>query len=104
MKKALLLLTIIAAGTCANATPPFNPQAVTEFRTLQSQNIRDMQSMQEQRLKHEEYLRIKEEKQNKNRELENQDPAIKRIFNRKPVQQNVEFVQENGEIKIESSN
>ena len=94
MKKFLLLSTIILLGASVNAAPAFNPQAVNEFRSVQSQNIRDMNSMKEQRFKHEEYLRIQKEKQNK--ELETQDPAIKRIFNKQPAQQNVEFVEQNG--------
>lgn len=107
MKKILLLSFIIIPGIAVNADPMLPPQMMTEIHSFQGQTVHDMNYIRQQRFKQEEYDEMKdlnEQKAKKNKELEEQEPAIKRIFGKKPAQQNVQFKEENGEIKIESSN
>ena len=104
MKKVLLLSSILALGCSVNANPAFNTQVINEFQSFQGQNVRDMNYSKE-RFKHDEYTRlqtVQELKDKENKEIETQEPAIKRIFNRKPVKDNAKFIEENGQIKIES--
>lgn len=107
MKKVLLLSLLIFAGaTLANAMP-IDPGAINAIQTFQGQSVHDMNSIRQQRFRYEEYNEMKdmkEQKEKKNRELQSEDPAIKRIFNRKPTSDNVQFKEENGQIIIESSN
>lgn len=107
MKKVLLLSSILALGCAVNANPAFNTQVINEFQSFQGQNVRDMNYATKERLKHDEYTRLKniqELKDKENKGIETQEPAIKRIFNRKPVTEKAKFVEEDGQIKIESSN
>ena len=104
MKK---LSAIIFTGCIVSANPMLPPQIMTEVQSFQGQTVHDMNYIRQQRFKQEEYDEMKdlnEQKAKKNKELENQEPAIKKIFGKKPARQNVKFKEENGEIKIESSN
>lgn len=106
MKKILLLSAIFTLGCAASANPGMMP-LVTEMQSLQGQTVHDMNYIRQQEFKHREYNEMKDlqqQKAKKNSEIENQSPAVKKIFNKTPVRQNVEFVEENGEIRIESSN
>lgn len=107
MKKLLLLSAIIFTGCIVSANPMLPPQIMTEVQSFQGQTVHDMNYIRQQRFKQEEYDEMKdlnEQKAKKNKELEYQEPAIKKIFGKKPARQNVKFKEENGEIKIESSN
>ncbi len=107
MKKVLLLSSIVFLGALtAGAEPMLPPQVMGEIHSFQGQTVHDMNYIRQQRFKQEEIDEMKdltEQKEAKNRELEAQEPAIKRIFGKKPAQQNVQFTEENGEIKIKSS-
>lgn len=107
MKKALLLSSIfILGGICVNAEPMLPHQFMGEFQSFQGQAVHDMNYIRQQKFKQEEINEMKdltEQKAEKNRELEEQEPAIKKIFGKKPTGQNVQFTEENGEIKIKSS-
>lgn len=111
MKKisALILTLTICTGT-AFAYPALPPSAINDIQGLQGINTHDMQLMKQQRFRQEEINEVKdlkEQKDKKNKELQNpeiqvSDPAVKRIFHRqKSVDMN--FVEENGKIKIEST-
>lgn len=107
MKKILLLSSIVfLSALTAGAEPMLPPQMMGEFQSFQGQAVHDMKYIQQQRFKQEEINEMRdiaEQKAEKNRELEEQEPAIKRIFGKKPAGQNVQFTEENGEIKIKSS-
>lgn len=105
MKKILLISSIMLIGSVSNANPMMPPQVMTEIHSFQGQTVHDMNYIRQQKFKQEEYDEMKdlnEQKAKKNKELEEQEPAIKKIFGRKPINQNVQFKKENGEIKIES--
>lgn len=107
MKKVLVLSSIVVLGSLpACAEPMLPPQMMGEFQSFQGQAVHDMNYIMQQKFKQEEINEmrdIEEQKAEKNRELEAQEPAIKRIFGKKPAQQNVQFTEENGEIKIKSA-
>lgn len=107
MKKVLLLSSIVFLGALtAGAEPMLPPQVMGEIQSFQGQTVHDMNYIRQQRFKQEEIDEMKdltEQKEAKNRELEAQEPAIKKIFGKKPAGQNVQFTEENGEIKIKSS-
>lgn len=107
MKKMLLLTSLVMlCGITADAEPMIPPQVMTEMHSFQGQTVHDMNYLRQQRFKQEEIDEMKdltEQKEAKNREIEAQEPAIKRIFGKKPAKQNVQFTEENGEIKIKSS-
>jgi len=108
MKKLLLLSTVVLLGCAANANPGIMPFA-TEMHSLQGQTVHDMNYIRQQEFKHREYNEMKDlqqQKDKKNKEIEIQEPAMKKIFYKTPAPQtqNLEFTEENGEIKIESTN
>uniref|UniRef100_UPI004029C4FA hypothetical protein n=1 Tax=Candidatus Scatousia sp. TaxID=3085663 RepID=UPI004029C4FA len=88
------------------ADPMIPPQVMTEMHSFQGQTVHDMNYIRQQRFKQEEYDEMKdlnEQKAKKNKELESSSqPVIKRIFGKKPSSENVQFKEENGEIKIQS--
>lgn len=106
MKKVLLLSIGLFFGLSANADPMIPPQVMTEMHSFQGQTVHDMNYIRQQRFKQEEYDEMKdlnEQKAKKNKELENStQPVIKRIFGKKTSSENVQFKEENGEIKIQS--
>lgn len=106
MKKLLLLSIGIFLGLSANADPMIPPQVMTEMHSFQGQTVHDMNYIRQQRFKQEEYDEMKdlnEQKAKKNKKLESSSqPVIKRIFGKKPSSENVQFKEENGEIKIQS--
>lgn len=106
MKKLILLSSILLLGSIVSADPMIPPQVMTEMHSFQGQTVHDMNYIRQQKFKQEEYDEMKdlnEQKAKKNKELEEQEPAIKKIFGRKPTNQNVQFKEENGQIKIKSS-
>ncbi len=106
MKKFILLSSILLLGSIVSADPMIPPQVMTEMHSFQGQTVHDMNYIRQQKFKQEEYDEMKdlnEQKAKKNKELEEQEPAIKKIFGRKPTNQNVQFKEENGQIKIKSS-
>lgn len=106
MKKLILLSSILLLGSIVSADPMIPPQVMTEMHSFQGQTVHDMNYIRQQKFKQEEYDEMKdlnEQKAKKNKELEEQEPAIKKIFGRRPTNQNVQFKEENGQIKIKSS-
>lgn len=106
MKKFILLSSILLLGSIVSADSMIPPQVMTEMHSFQGQTVHDMNYIRQQKFKQEEYDEMKdlnEQKAKKNKELEEQEPAIKKIFGRKPTNQNVQFKEENGQIKIKSS-
>lgn len=109
MKKfsTLVLTLTICAGTAA-AYPALPPSAINDIQGLQGINTHDMQLIKQQRFRQEEINEVKdlkEQKDKKNKELQEQeiqvsDPALKRLFHRQKPKE-VNFIQENGKIKIE---
>ena len=111
MKKLALL--IIAYGICtgaAGAYPELPPSAVNDIQGLQGIHHHDMQLMQQQIFRKQEIDEtqdIQAQKEKKKRELENadirsDDPALKKILEKRKTK-DVNFVEENGEIKIENT-
>lgn len=106
MKKLILLSSILLLSSIVSADPMIPPQVMTEMHSFQGQTVHDMNYIRQQKFKQEEYDEMKdlnEQKAKKNKELEEQEPAIKKIFGRRPTNQNVQFKEENGQIKIKSS-
>jgi len=65
----------------------------------------DMQMIKDLKLRYDIYNDVQDRKQERIRELDEPqltEPAMKRIFNRQPAQQNVQFVEENGQVKIQN--
>ncbi len=111
MKKLALL--IIACGICTStvgAYPEIPPSAVNDIQGLQGIHRHDMQLMQQQIFRKQEFDETKDiqaQKEKKKRELENadirsDDPALKKILEKRKTK-DVNFVEENGEIKIENT-
>ncbi len=106
MKKVLILSFAVLLG-CTAATaapaPAFNPSIINDIQTFQGINTHDMNSIRQQRFRYEEINDAKdlnEEKErinNRNRDVVKEGPMI---FQAKP-QKDINFVEENGEIKIE---
>ncbi len=66
--------------------------------------IHDMKMIDDMKFRYQEYNDYKdmqEQKDAKNKEFELTEPAMKRIYNQQP-KQNVQFVEQNGQIKIQS--
>lgn len=105
MKKLLLFSSIMLLSCAANANPGIMPFA-TEMHSLQGQTVHDMNYIRQQEFKHREYNEMKdlqEQKDKKNREIENQNPSVRQIFSKTPAPQNIEFKEENGELKIKNA-
>lgn len=105
MKKNIILSAIILSCGAALANQGFTPTMINDIQTFQGTSIHDLNSIKLQRFRYEEINEakdIQQQKEEKNREQADivKDPAMKKIFNRKPNQE-VKFVEENGEIKIE---
>lgn len=65
----------------------------------------DQQMIKDLKLRYEIYNDVKENKAERIRQLDEQqitEPAMKRIFNRQSPQQNIQFVEDGGKIKIQS--
>ena len=106
-----LILTMgIFAGT-ALAYSELPPSAINDIQGLQGINRHDMQLMQQQIFRQQEIDEtkdIQEQKEKKKKELENaeirsDDPALKRMLNKRKTTKEVNFVQKDGQIKIEQS-
>ena len=66
--------------------------------------IHEMQMIKDMNFRYQEYndyKDLKEQKEAKNKEFELTEPAMKRIYNQQP-KQNVQFVEQNGQLKIRS--
>lgn len=107
MKKFLILTLLIAGAMPVMANPGLNPSTINSIQSLQGFGTHELNSYRQQRFRYEEIndaKDIKEQKEKFKRQQEQQeiveDPAMKRIFNRQP-QQDVKFVEEDGQIKIE---
>lgn len=106
----LILTMSIFAGT-ALAYPELPPSAINDIQGLQGINRHDMQLMQQQIFRQQEIDETKdlqEQKEKKKKELENaeirsDDPALKRLLNKRKTTKEVNFVQKDGQIKIEQS-
>lgn len=108
MKKGIILFAILlgCAISPVFANQGFSPSAINTFQTLQGNGMHDLESFKQQRFRYEEIndaKDLKEQKEKKNREQAEitGEPAIKKILNKKPAK-DIQFVEENGEIKIES--
>ena len=67
-------------------------------------SVHDLQMINDMKFRYQEYndyKDLKEQKNNKNKEFQLTEPAMKKIYNQKP-KQNVQFIEENGKIKIQS--
>ena len=63
-----------------------------------------MQMIKDMKFRYQEYndfKDMKEQKDAKNKEFQLTEPAMKRIYNQQP-RQNVQFVEEDGQLKIQS--
>ena len=111
MKQLWISAIIISAlSSSALAYPDIPPSAINDIHGIQGINKHDMQLMLQQKFRQEEFDEtkdIQEQKNKKNKELENaeiysDDPAIKKFLNKKK-NKNVNFVQKDGQIKIEET-
>ena len=108
MKKQIILFSIILAGNpsfafdfgMSNATlmnPAMGNIGVTPAH--------DQQMIKDLKLRYEIYNDVQENKAERIRQLDEPqitEPAMKKIFTRRPSSQNVQFVEENGKVKIQS--
>lgn len=112
MKKLGIL--ILAAGLyagSATAYPDIPSSAINDIQGLQGIHRHDMQLMQQQIFRKQEMDEtkdIQEQKEKKKRELENadirsDDPAIKRMLDKHNKTKEVNFTEQDGQIKIENS-
>lgn len=106
--KYIILTFAITAGTSAFAfdgganIPVMN--MINGPMGVGGSQVHDMQMIKDTKFRYQEYndyKDLKEQKEAKNKEFELTEPAMKRIYNQKP-KQNVQFVEQNGQIKIQS--
>lgn len=107
IKYAILLSTIII-GTSAFANPGMEAGGMMNLINspmgIGGSQIHDMKMIDDMKFRYQEYndyKEIQEQKDAKNKEFELTEPAMQRIYNQRP-QQNVQFVEQNGQIKIQS--
>jgi len=106
MKNFVILLTLILTGSSAfaiGADIPTNMINGAMGVGLGTQ-IHDMQMINDLKFRYNEYndyKEVKEQKEAKNKQFELTEPAMKRIYNSKP-KENVEFVEQDGQLKIRS--
>ena len=104
MKKIMVLSVMtVLCSTTSFAEPAFTPSMINDIQTFQGINTHDMNSFRQQQFRYEEIndaKDLKEQKEklnNRNRDVVNEGPMI---FQAKP-QKDINFVEENGEIKID---
>lgn len=108
MKKYIILLGFILAGSASFAFDAGMSNATLMNPSMGNIGVtpaHDLQMIKDLKLRYEIYNDVKEDKEERIRQLDEPqitEPAMKRILNRRPAQQNVQFVEENGKIKIQS--
>lgn len=107
MKKLIILSsTLLLSCSLAFAEPGFNPSVINDIQTFQGINTHDMNSFRQQKFRYEEIddskdIKEVKEKHNKQTKILNETTSKKPyVFN---SENNINFVEENGEIKIEGS-
>ncbi len=108
--KFLILLSAVTTGLSAFA----NPQAmdagsmmnlINSPMGLGGNQIHDMKMIDDMKFRYREYNDYKDVQENKDskkaEEFKLTEPAMQRIYNNQP-KQNVQFVEQNGQIKIQS--
>lgn len=101
-----ILLSVIVLGTSAFAAGMDVPAgAMNQIMGVGvGTQLHDMQMIKDMNFRYQEYndyKDLKEQQAEKNKEFKLTEPAMKRIYNRQP-KQNVQFVEQNGQLKIQS--
>lgn len=106
MRKMKILFTVMSLTVFAGAVyafPDITPQMINSVQGIGGMQVHDLQLINQNKFRHTEYNDYKdmqEQKDKKNEEYEVQEPAMKRIFERRQTT-DIQFVEENGEIKIQ---
>lgn len=108
MKKTVLCGALLLSSAAAMASPGFNPGIMNDIQGFQGFNTHSLNSYKEQRFKFEEIndaKDLKEQKEKLNKEQTGSevvsDPAMKKIFDKRSSTEDVKFIEEDGQIKIE---
>lgn len=109
IKYAILLSTIII-GSSAFANPGMEAGGMMNLINspmgIGGSQIHDMKMIDDMKFRYREYNDYKDVQENKQekaaKEFKLTEPAMQKIYNSRPQQQNVQFVEQNGEIKIQS--
>ena len=111
MKKIMYLIftAAVIAGTSAFANPAIDAGSMMNLINspmgLGGSQVHDMKMIDDMKFRYQEYNDYKEVQENKDakktEEFKLTEPAMQRIYNNQP-KQNVQFVEQNGQIKIQS--
>lgn len=101
-----ILLSFVTIGTSVMAFPGGEVPAgmINSSMGVGGTQVHDMQMIKDMKFRYQEYndfKDMKEQKEAKNKEFQLTEPAMKRIYNQQP-RQNVQFVEEGGQLKIQS--
>lgn len=106
--KYAILLSSIFSGLSALANPGMDAGGMMNLINspmgVGGNQIHDMKMIDDMKFRYQEYndyKDIQEQKDAKNKKFELTEPAMQRIYNQQP-KQNVQFVEQNGQIKIQS--
>ncbi len=104
----MVLLTLNGASVSAN--PGMDAGGMINMINspmgIGGNQVHDMKMIDDMKFRYREYNDYKDVQENKQekaaKEFKLTEPAMQKIYNSRPQQQNVQFVEQNGEIKIQS--
>ena len=108
MKKYIILFGLILVGTSSFAFDAGMSNATLMNPSMGNIGVtpaHDMQMIKDLKLRYEIYNDVKQDKEERIRQLDEPqitEPTMRKILNRHTSQQDVQFVEENGKIKIQS--